>query len=205
MLDLLLADARTPTGGFAHSNGVEPAGVGLPELGGFLHGRLSSTGLVDAAVAAAAARGEDPLVLEAAWVARTPSAPTREAARRQGRSLLRVADRLWPGALDAYGVSSAATPRPVVLGLCGALAGIGPRRVAQLCLYDDAATCCAAVPKLHAVDALDVTTVLAGCEDLIAALADRAATARELPSASAPLLDLRSVVHHENSRRLFVT
>jgi urease accessory protein len=186
MLDLLLADARTPTGGFAHSNGVEPAGVGLGELRAFLHGRLSTTGLVDAAVAAAATRGEDPLALEVAWSARTPSAPTRVAAGRQGRSLLRVAARLWPGALDTFGAASVGTPRPVVLGLCGALAGLEPRRVAQLCLYDDAATCCAAVPKLAAVDALDVT-------------------ARELPSATAPLLDIRSVIHNENSRRLFAT
>ena len=205
MLDLLLADARTPTGGFAHSNGVEPAGIDLGALDGFLHGRLSTTGLVDAAVAAAAARGEDPLALDAAWVARTPSAPTRDAARRQGRSLLRVAERLWPGALDAYSAASASTPRPVVLGLCGALAGLSPRRVAQLCLYDDAATCCAAMPKLGAVDALDVTAVLAAAEALVASLAARAAAARELPSSAAPLLDLRSVAHHDNPRRLFAT
>jgi len=205
MLDLLLADARTPTGGFAHSNGVEPAGLGVGALPAFLHGRLSTTGLVDAAVAAAAARGEDPLALDTAWVARTPSAPTRDAARRQGRSLLRVAERLWPGALDSYRAASAATPRPVVLGLCGALARLSPRRVAQLCLYDDAATCCAAMPKLEAVDALDVTAVLAAAAGLIASLADRAAAAPELPSAAAPLLDLRSVAHHDNPGRLFAT
>ncbi|HZO35894.1 MAG TPA: urease accessory UreF family protein [Solirubrobacteraceae bacterium] len=205
MLDLLLADARTPTGGFAHSNGVEPADIEPAELEAFLRGRLSTTGLVDAAVAAAAARGEEPLALEAAWIARTPSAPIRDAARRQGRSLLRVAERLWPGALDSYSAASAGTPRPVVLGLCGSLAGLSARRVAQLCLYDDAATCCAAMPKLGAVDALDVTAVLAASEGLIAGLADRAVAARELPSAAAPLLDLRSVAHHENHRRLFAT
>jgi urease accessory protein len=205
MLDLLLADARTPTGGFAHSNGVEPAGVGLWELGAFLHGRLSTTGLVDAAIAAAASRGDDPLALEAEWLARTPSAPVRDASRRQGRSLLRVAARLWPGVLDSFDAASPGTPRAVVLGLCGALAGLSSRRVAQLCLYDDAATCCAAVPKLEAVDALDVTAALAACEELIDALADRAAGDGELPVASAPLLELRSVAHHDNPRRLFST
>ncbi|MFC0039125.1 urease accessory protein UreF [Actinomadura rayongensis] len=56
---LLLADARLPAGAHAHSGGVEPAVTAgaitdVPTLLAFLHGRLTTSGLVTAALAAAA-------------------------------------------------------------------------------------------------------------------------------------------------------
>ncbi len=56
---LALADSRLPAGGHAHSGGVEPAiatGIvqDLDDLAVFLRGRLRTTGLVSAALAAAA-------------------------------------------------------------------------------------------------------------------------------------------------------
>jgi urease accessory protein len=58
-VSLLLADARFPAGGHAHSGGVEPAVTartvtGLASLELFLRGRLRTAGLVSAALAAAA-------------------------------------------------------------------------------------------------------------------------------------------------------
>jgi len=205
MLDLLLADARTPTGGFAHSGGVEAAGLPLAQVRELVRGRLATVGLVDAAVAAAAARGEDADALEAAWAARTPAPPLRDAAARQGRALLRLADAAWPGALDGYRSRSPTTPRPVVLGLLGRRLGLDGGRVARVCLYDDAATALAAVPKLYAVDSVTVTAWLAGLAPLIDALAERAAAAATLPAPAAPLLDTRAVVHAADRRRLFIT
>jgi urease accessory protein len=212
MLDLMLADARTPTGGFAHSGGIEPARLALADVPAFVRGRLATVGLIDAAVAAAAAGGADPIELEAEWAARTPAEPLRRAAARQGQALLRLAGHLWPGALDSYAAASAATPRPVVLGLLGALGDLEPSAVARLCLYDDAATCCSAVPKLYAIDAAEVARWLADLAPLIARLTVVAAAAgatdagaASLPAASAPLLDVRAVAHAADARRLFVT
>ena len=56
---LLLVDARLPTGGHAHSGGMEEAVAGgavtgVADLGAWLAGRLHTVGLVDAAFAAAA-------------------------------------------------------------------------------------------------------------------------------------------------------
>jgi urease accessory protein len=56
---LVLADGRLPAGGHAHSGGLEAAVAagrvdGLESLGGFLRGRLATSGVVAAAFAAAA-------------------------------------------------------------------------------------------------------------------------------------------------------
>ncbi|MFL6056913.1 MAG: hypothetical protein ACJ72W_29040, partial [Actinoallomurus sp.] len=56
---LLLADSRLPAGGHAHSGGVETAAAtgvvhDLATLAAFLRGRLATTGLVTAGLAAAA-------------------------------------------------------------------------------------------------------------------------------------------------------
>lgn len=208
-LELLLADGRTPTGGFAHSGGLEAAGLTAPEVPHFLRARLRTVGVIDASVAARAAAGDDPLELDDAWAARTPVPALRDAGRRLGRALLRLGLRLWPdSSLDTYAAASATTPRPVVLGLTGRAAGMEPIAVARLSLYDDAATITSAAPKLLAVDALDTAAWLAGVAPLIDALAARAAAlgpTDPLPAPSTPLLDRRAHAHHIEDRRLFVS
>jgi urease accessory protein len=205
MLGLLLSDGRTPTGGFAHSGGLEAAALAPAEVPAFMRARLHTAALLDAAVAARACEGEDPLALDAAWAARTPAPATRDAARRQGRALLRLAARLWPEAVESYAATSATTPRCVVLGLAGRAAGMTPVAVAEVSLYDDAAAVAAAAPKLGAIDALEAAAWLAGMAPLVATLAERAARNGALPAPATPLLDLRAQAHHDNPRRLFVS
>ncbi|MFB9334077.1 hypothetical protein ACFFTT_14770, partial [Actinoplanes octamycinicus] len=58
---LLLADGRLPSGGHAHSAGLEAQVAAgrvrdVEDLGGFLRGKLATGGLVSAACAAAARR-----------------------------------------------------------------------------------------------------------------------------------------------------
>jgi urease accessory protein len=139
------------------------------------------------------------------WAARTPAEPLRRAAGRQGRALLRLAAEVRPGALEDYAMTSQSTPRPVVLGLLGRTFDLGPLAIARVCLYDDAATCCAAIPKLYPIDAVTAAGWLVELAPLIDRLAQRAASATELPASSAPLLDVRAVLHATDTRRLFVT
>ena len=79
---LVLADGRFPAGGHAHSGGAEAGrhgGTRSPDaasLEAFCRGRLHTAGLVAAALAAAAAAGVDPLLLDEAADARTPVART---------------------------------------------------------------------------------------------------------------------------------
>ncbi|HET9690622.1 MAG TPA: urease accessory UreF family protein, partial [Acidimicrobiales bacterium] len=104
---LLLADGRLPTGGHAHSGGLEAAVraglvTGIADLERWLTGRLATVGAVDAALAAASwarAWGRPLVAVGGEWAARTPVAAVRAAGLAQGRGLLRVARRAWPDAV----------------------------------------------------------------------------------------------------------
>src|SRR5690349_4819497 len=92
---LTLADSRLPSGGHAHSGGIEQAITdGLVRdpatLDAFLRRRLRTAGAVAAGLAAAACRSGDIAWLDAEADARTPSPALRAASRQQGRGLLRV-------------------------------------------------------------------------------------------------------------------
>jgi urease accessory protein len=206
MLALLLADGRTPTGGHAHSGGLEPALADGPlDVPAFIAARLETVARVEATAAALASRARtlDALrALEAELAARTPSAAARETARRLGLALLRTARTLFP---DDPLLAAYAGPRPLVLGVAGAAARLSPLDIARLSLYEDAATVAAAAPKLLAVDAADASGWVAAVAPRVEALAAEAAAATELSAATAPLLDLRAERHAHDTRRLFAS
>jgi urease accessory protein len=219
-LALLLADARTPSGSYAHSGGLEAAvqsGLRDPDdIVGFLNGRLHTVARVEAAVAAAAVRAARRLDLGALAelddeaVARCPSPPLRHAASALGRALLRAGTGFWPEApaLVRYRSQSSATPRPVALGVLGAAAALQPRDLAVISLYDDLAGVASAAVKLLPIDSVTALSwVVAMGPDLERAAGDAAAPrpAAALWSASSVLVDLRSVDHRTNEGRLFVT
>ena len=218
-LALLFADGRMPTGSHAHSGGLEAAvdaGLEAFELAGFIAGRLQTCGLVEAAVAAAAnraaaAQDRDALArLDAEAMARICSPALRDASAALGRSLLHTASRVLdePPRLESYRLRSRCTPRPVALGVAAAAAGLGPLETATVSLHEDLAGVASAAVKLLPIDA-------AGAFRCVAALAPQiercARTAAEvtsiaaLPSVSAPKLELLSLVHAAQERRLFAT
>ena len=104
---LLLADGRFPMGGHVHSAGVESAVadgriVDVPTLAAYLQGRLHTTGLTEAALAAATVLHVDQLDgLDAEAEARITVPALRVVSRRLGRQLVRVAGRCWPSAILA--------------------------------------------------------------------------------------------------------
>ncbi len=191
VLSLLLSDARTPSGAYAHSGSLEAAvNAGLHrDVRGFMRARLRTVASVDAAFAAASCSRRDPLVLDAELAARTPAAPQRLAMRAVGRGLLRVGRKLWPSEprLGAYARASDWTPRPVVFGLLAATGGLTPIEAARLTLYEDAAGVAAAAVKLLPLDAAETTAWLASLADEIESLAGAAArAAADAASAGTP-------------------
>ena len=218
---LLLADGRFPAGGHAHSGGVEAAvadgRVRDPgTLADFCRGRLHTTGLVAAALAAAAATGADPVALDEEADARTPSAALRHVSRRLGRQLLRAARAVWPAPrLDDL---AAARPRgahqPVVLGVTAAAAGLLALDAAYAAAYDSVSTPAAAAVRLLALDPFHSAAVLARLAPDVDAVADAAEAAAissltegpgALPALSAPFLALAAEAHAAWPVRLFAS
>ncbi|MER5776124.1 urease accessory UreF family protein [Streptomyces sp. NPDC002039] len=218
---LVLADGRFPAGGHAHSGGAEAACKAgrihdAATLADFCRGRLHTSGLVAAGLAAAAALGLDPVELDAAADARTPSPALRTAARRLGRQLLRAARATWPAdELDALAV---AFPRgahqPVVLGVTARAAGLGPSDAAHVAAYESVSGPATATVRLLGLDPFEASAVLARLAPELDAVSARATEAarrardegtRALPAASSPLLDISAQVHAAWPVRLFAS
>jgi urease accessory protein len=215
LVALMLADGRLPTGGHTQSAGLEPAvraGLGADgndDIADYARDRLRTVTRVEAAVAtvarAHALTGRPLSPVEAAWAARTPSQALRAASRRQGRAYLRLAARVWPSVLDHL-TADTETPRPVVVGVIGAVTGLSAEQVARSVGYDDAQTVVAASLKLLPVDPGEAATWLATLhapiEELTSAVADLTSP-DEIPAYGAPLIEAFAQAHTTERLRLF--
>ena len=212
---MLLADARLPSGGHAHSAGVEPAvtaGVRPAELPALLRGRASTTTLVEAGTAVVARhrrleRGDLDAV-EAAWAARTPSRAQRDAARVLARGYLRVGAALLPGdeVIAAWRLRPTPPPRPCVLGVIGAGLDLAPLELARLVVYEDMQAAAAAVLKLEPCDPLDLVTLVvdlcSGVEARVSAIST-ITDPDDIPALTAPQSEAWAEAHARSTRRLF--
>lgn len=222
---LLLADSRLPTGAHAHSGGLEAAvaagrvndAAGLYD---FLLGRLTTAGLTSAAFAAAALQaacaaptGDGPLTdLDMEYEARMPSPAQRRASRALGRQLIRAVRAGWPHpALDAAAAVHPDGPhQPIAFGAAGAAAGLDPHDTAVAAALSAVTGPASAATRLLGIDPNAVTTVLAALELFVqdtAAAAVKAAKGppAELPSSSAPRLDISAQHHSTWEVRLFAS
>ncbi|MGH3833380.1 MAG: urease accessory protein UreF [Pseudonocardiaceae bacterium] len=227
LASLLLADSRLPTGGHAHSGGVEAAVErGLlrdeTDLALFLAARLRGAGPVLAAVAATGAllaAGTAPVDWsrwDAAVSARIPSAAAREASRAQGAALARTARRVWPSAaLEALFLAGRRPHHPLVLGAAVAATGDGADAAALLTLHHLLGGACAAAVRLLGLDPITVAAVQARASQsaaraaLTATRVAREAVAqrdtRLLPSTSTPLPEVLAELHARTEVTLFAS
>ncbi|ASQ99670.1 urease accessory UreF family protein [Streptomyces sp. 11-1-2] len=218
---LLLADGRFPAGGHAHSGGVEAAVAhgavhDTDSLEAFCRGRLHTTGLTMAGLAAAAAAGVDPLLLDDAADARTPVPALRAVARRLGRQMMRAARATFPS--EDLERLAAERPQgayqPLVLGLAARAAGLTPLDAAYAAAYENTSGPATAAVRLLSLDPLDASGLLARLSSDTDAVATAAAQAADrvtaegidaLPSASSPLLDITGEQHAAWTVRLFAS
>ncbi|MFF7388189.1 urease accessory protein UreF [Streptomyces scabiei] len=218
---LVLADGRFPAGGHAHSGGAEAAVkagliTGAEGLEAFCRGRLHTAGLVSASLAAAAALGVDPVELDVAADARTPSLALRVASRKLGRQLMRAARATWPsGELDAV---ARAFPKgahqPVVLGVTARVAGLGADDAAYCAAYESVSGAASATVRLLSLDPFEATGVLARLAPEMDGVVGAAVEAARgvgaggvggLPVASGPLSEIGAEVHAAWPVRLFAS
>ncbi|MFM9258271.1 urease accessory protein UreF [Rhodococcus erythropolis] len=215
---MLLADGRLPTGGHAHSSGLEPAlagGLLQSQVPDFIRGRLETVGLVEAAATVIARRwavsagGAGELEeISRELLARTPSAPLREASIQLGRGLARLASRLWPQhpAVQMLMALPGHPMRPLALGVFTAISGMDDLQAARSCLYDDAQTVASAALKLLPVDPAEPVEWLLRATPTIETVAAAAVAVEgvtDIPATTGPLVEQWSLEHHARSRRIF--
>lgn len=215
---MLLADGRLPTGGHAHSSGLEPAlagGLLQSQVPDFIRGRLETVGLVEAAATvvtrrwAISAGGAGELEeISRELLARTPSAPLREASIQLGRGLARLASRLWPQhpAVQMLMALPGHPMRPLALGVFTAISGMDDLQAARSCLYDDAQTVASAALKLLPVDPAEPVEWLLRATPTIETVAAAAVAVEgvtDIPATTGPLVEQWSLEHHARSRRIF--
>jgi urease accessory protein len=213
----LLADGRFPTGGHAQSAGVEAAVrfgdvCDIATLDRYLRGRLATTGVVDAAFAAASCGADlDRLdALDPELDARLLAPRSREISRRLGRQTLRAGRAAWPGRIvDHLAVTAAGPHQAIALGVMVGATGGGCTDAALLALHHVAAAVTSAGIRLLALDPLAVLSVQAELLDTIDALASMApfwATAHpaDLPACGGALTEILAQDHGAWDARLFV-
>jgi urease accessory protein len=198
---LQLGDSALPTGGFAHSGGLEAA-LQLGRLEGeraleaFVEEALWNAGSAALPfVAASHAAPARVALLDARCDASLPSAVANRASRVQGQAFLRAAAAAHPGPLAALvreveGAPLAAhhaTTFGAALGLLGAAADDARR----LFLFQGARGAVSAAVRLGLAGPLEAQALLAAagrtCEAVLAATAGRPV---EAAAATAPLQDL---------------
>ena len=224
----LLADGRFPAGGHVHSAGVEAAVADgrvhdEDSLVAYMHGRLLTAGLTDAALAvatttrvrAAGAREERAVVLlalDAEAGARVPAPPLREASRRLGRQLVRAAARCWPSVVlsDAAGLLPDGPHQPCALGLVGCAAGLAADEVARVAVHHAIATPGQAGVRLLGLDPFAVVALAAGLaadgEAVVReALTYADAPLADLPARTGPMVEIAAMEHAQWDVRMFTT
>ena len=224
----LLADGRFPAGGHAHSAGVEAAVADgritdEASLEAYVLGRLVTTGLVDAALAAATAHRLAAVAsaaaartvleqLDAEAEARLVPPALRCSSRRLGRQLARAAARCWPASEFvqlADGFPDGAH-QSVVLGCVGVAIDAPPLAVAEIAVHHAITMPAQAGVRLLGLDPFGVAALIARLAPAGAQIAADAASRApgplaDLPARSAPLADIAATAHATWEVRLFAT
>jgi urease accessory protein len=219
---LLLADGRFPSGGHAHSFGTEAVISGglvrsVPELEGYVRGRLATNGLVEAAFAAcvterltAATPAVPWAALDEALMARTPSPAVRAASRSLGRQLRRAASRVWPSPVYAELGDAPGPLAPLVLGATASSAGLSVEETATVSLHQFTGALTTAAVRLLGLDPFDVAAMTARLAAEATTLAEAAAACargpiERLPAHGSALTDVLAEHHTTWEVRLFAS
>jgi urease accessory protein len=208
-----LADSAFPTGGFAHSAGLEAAWQNgevpdLPALRRFLHESIRQAGRAALPLVTAAHLAPSRLeALDALAEAFLTSAVANRASRVQGRALVATCARIWPEpaliALEARAHGLCAHYAPLAGAVWRTLEI--PLDVAQrLFLFQTARGLAAAAVRLGIVGSYEAQRLQADCGAVLEAVVARCATLDDGDiTQTAPILDILQSTHDRLYSRLF--
>jgi urease accessory protein len=216
MSDLLawqLADSAFPTGGFAHSGGLEAAWQSgeIPDraaLEAFTVAVLEQTGSGMLPLVNAAFRDPSRFdVLDQLADVFLTNPVANRASRVQGRALAATASMIWP--TDAVGAVAARVEAGLghqgpVMGAVFAALNLSPGVARQVCLYAAVRGVLAAAVKLGIVGSYESQRIQHDLAPAITAVADRACDLDDSDLAqTAPIVDVLQSAHDRLYSRLF--
>ena len=202
---LQLADGSFPSGGFAHSAGLEAAVVlgRLDDVGPFLDASLRQTARAAAPfVRAARAAPADFALLDDAYDATLPMLGPNHASRAQGRALLGAAGRIWElPTLQETARAGTAHHAPVFGAIFGTL-GVAEDEAVGAWLHGTARSIVSAAVRLGVLGPLEAQRVLADRAPLLDALL---VTRHGIEDAAhtAPLIEMYGALHERLDGRMF--
>jgi urease accessory protein len=208
-----LVDSAFPTGGFAHSGGLETAWQSgeVPDdeaLARFVHGVVEQTGRGVLPLLNAAHRDPSRLeTLDRIADAFLVNAVANRASRVQGRALAATMARVWDGddvrAL-AGRVEAGSGHLGPVMGAMFAAVQVPSDTARRICLYSAARGVLSAAVRLGIAGSYDAQRLQYDLGPAIAAIAERARAFDEQDLAqTAPLVDLLQAAHDRLYSRLF--
>lgn len=200
---LQLADAAFPTGGYAHSGGLEAcAALSATDLEDFFDQTLRTTARGALPFVRDAHASPDALAaIDALADASITSHVANRASRVQGRSLATTAARMFPSAtsLGAHARTSPSHHAPVFGALFGFLE-LSQEDALTAYLHGVARGALSSAVRLGLVGPLEAQRIHASRGPLLEALVCDVAPA---PAQTAPLLELFGALHDELDGRLF--
>ncbi|WP_231445037.1 urease accessory protein UreF [Brevibacterium zhoupengii] len=221
---LMLGDGRLPSGGYAHSGGLEQAirqgwVTDVTDLKDFLRGRLHTTGLMNAAFAVSARHilgdhhslaevGDRLTILDAELCARTPAPALRKTGEWLGTLMLRSMQRIHPHPLLEN--LPKGLQQPLVYGAVGQALGVGAAETAAVVLHEAVTGPATAAVKLMSIDPFQAHGAILSLGEELDVAAEAAAAyeltpARDLPALSSPLSDFAAEMHVKDHVRLFAS
>lgn len=208
---LQLADAAFPSGGFAHSGGIEAAAAigGVVDPAWLLEGTLWQVGRSALPFVGAAARSPGELVaLDAHYEATLPSHVANRASRALGRSLASAAVRAFPDDAAVAAVARAAREgtchqAPLFGALFGAL-GLTARDAQIAFLHAAARQVLSSAIRLGLLGPLEAQALQAAHAPTMTRVLERCgALAPDEAAQTAPMLELWGALHDRLDARMF--
>lgn len=195
---LQLADGSFPSGGFAHSNGLEAASVlGAVELEAFLDASLRQAGRFALPFVSAArsdlASADD--ACDAMLLFRGPN----QASRAQGRALVNAVHRVWDD-LRPYDGPMHHAP---IFGAVFAALGVTEDDTRAAYLHGLTRSILSAGVRLGLVGPLEAQRIHASRADVMTAVLETASDDATATAQTAPLLEIYAALHERLDGRMF--